>query len=87
MRNEDIEKGLRQFNYNLISKFTNLDQYIQQIDGGQHYRDRFNDGILKKFLNLLYPENRGKEIRNGFASKGCVNSCSFVIDIIKDIKL
>ena len=45
--NEDIKKGLRQFNYNLISKFTNLDQYIQQIDGGQHYRDRFNDGILK----------------------------------------
>ena len=42
-----ILKGLRQFNYNLISKFTNLDQYIQQIDGGQHYRDRFNDGILK----------------------------------------
>ena len=75
--NEDIEKGLRQFNYNLISKFTNVDHYIQQIDGGQHYRDRFNDGILRKFLNLLYPENRGKKLGISFASKGCVNKCTF----------
>ncbi|OGW31426.1 MAG: hypothetical protein A2X54_03215 [Nitrospirae bacterium GWF2_44_13] len=85
--NEDIEKGLRQFNYNLISKFTNLDQYIQQIDGGQHYRDRFNAGILKKFLSLLYPENRGKKLGIVFASKGCVNRCSFCHRYYKGYKV
>jgi len=84
---EDVEKGLRQFNYSLISRFTDLDHYIQKIDSAQHYRDRFDVGGFKKFLNLFYPENRGKKLATVFASKGCVNKCAFCHRYYKGYKV
>ena len=97
---EDYHNGMRQFNYKLISEFTSLDNYIHRIDG-QHFKDRLINSNLNDFLNLLYHDNRNKNMTSVFASKGCVNKCSFchrffkgyrinvadeVIDYIENIK-
>ncbi len=97
---ENIEKGLKQCNYKLMSKFTSLDNYIHPVDG-QYFRVRLINSGINSFLNQCYPDNLKKNMATVFASKGCVNRCTFchrfykgykvidsdeVIDYIEDIK-
>jgi radical SAM superfamily enzyme YgiQ (UPF0313 family) len=73
---EDFHNGMRQFNYKLISRFTSLENYIHKIDG-QYFEVRLINSDMSDFLNLIYQNNRNKNMATVFASKGCVNKCSF----------
>ncbi len=73
---EDTQKGLRQFNYKIMSKFTSLDNYIHRVDG-QYFRIRISSSKMEDFLKLLYTDNLNKNLAAVFASKGCVNRCTF----------
>ncbi|MBU2529935.1 MAG: B12-binding domain-containing radical SAM protein [Elusimicrobia bacterium] len=73
---EILPDKIKQINYELISKFTNLGHYMQRIDG-QQYKNRINKHEIKKFFNLFHTNNPGKKIANVQASKGCVGKCTF----------
>ncbi|MBI4656285.1 MAG: radical SAM protein [Elusimicrobia bacterium] len=73
---EDTQKGLRQFNYKIMSKFTSLDNYIHGVDG-QYFKIRLGNSNIKHFLKLLYHDNIHKNLATVFASKGCVGRCTF----------
>lgn len=73
---ENKQKGLRQFNCKIMSKFTSLDNYIHRIDG-QYFKIRLGNSNIKHFLKLLYPNNIHKNLATVFASKGCVGRCTF----------
>ena len=51
---------LRQFNYKLMSKFTNLDNYMHKVADQSGNNGRMRAQSLNEFLNLLYPDNRNK---------------------------
>ena len=56
-RKKNTQNALRQFNYTLMSKFTNLDNYVHKV------ADRYagmRAPSVNEFLNLLYPDNRNK---------------------------
>jgi len=74
--NEDLRKGLKQFNYKMMSRFTSLDNYIHRIDG-QYFKIRLGNSDINNFLKLLYPDNLHKNLATVFSSKGCVNRCTF----------
>lgn len=83
----DTENSLRQFNYRLLSKFTNLDHYIYKADG-QYFRMRLSDSSkLKYIVSLLYRHNRTKKLASVFASKGCVGNCTFCHRFFKGYKV
>lgn len=73
---EDMSKGLKQFNYKMMSRFTNLDNYIHRVDG-QYFKIRLGNSNIKHFLKLLYRNNIHKNLATVFSSKGCVNRCTF----------
>lgn len=73
---EDMQKGLKQFNHKMMSRFTNIDNYIHRVDG-QYFKIRLGNSNIKDFLNLLYPNNMHKNLATVFSSKGCVNRCTF----------
>jgi radical SAM superfamily enzyme YgiQ (UPF0313 family) len=73
----DMENSLRQFNYKLLSRFTNLGHYIHRVDG-QYFQMRLSDSSkINYIVSLLYPHNRDKNMASVFASKGCVGKCTF----------
>ncbi len=65
-----------QFNYSMMEKFTPLDNYIHPV-GGQYFRVRLINSDIKGLFSLLKPENIDKNLATAFASKGCVNRCTF----------
>lgn len=73
---EDKIAGSRQINWELLEKHSDINQYIHPING-QYFRIRLAHSRMDDFLNLLYPENRDKNLTTMFASKGCVNHCTF----------
>lgn len=70
------EPPIRQLNYDLLSKFTDVRHFIHEITG-QHYRDRINRDEIDTFLALLRKENLARQAATVFASKGCVGKCTF----------
>lgn len=83
---EESANRLAQMNYDLISKFTNIDQYMQKIDG-QFYKNRINKYEISNFFNLLYTHNLNKRVLNVCASKGCVGRCTFCHRFFKGYKV
>lgn len=81
---ENTQNAFRQFNYTLMSKFTNLDNYVHKV------ADRYagmRAQSVNEFLNLLYPDNRNKNQGAVVASKGCVNKCTFCYRFFKGYKV
>ncbi|MBI4823977.1 MAG: radical SAM protein [Nitrospirae bacterium] len=74
--NDSRQNGLRQFNYKLMSGLFSLNNYIHKIDG-QYFRSRLINNRIEGFLDLLHPHNQHKNMAMVFASKGCINKCSF----------
>jgi radical SAM superfamily enzyme YgiQ (UPF0313 family) len=72
----DALNPVRQTNYELISKYTDLDYYLQDVTGG-FYSARMNRKDIRYFYGLFHPENLTKRIAKVYASKGCVNRCTF----------
>lgn len=73
---DDTAIEIRQMNYELISKFTNIEQYMQKIDGN-HYKNRINKYEINEFFKLFYTGSLNKRIANVVSSKGCVGKCTF----------
>ncbi|MBN1384048.1 MAG: radical SAM protein [Elusimicrobia bacterium] len=73
---DDTSAEIRQMNYDLISKFTNIKQYMQEING-PHYQNRINKYEINEFFRLFYSHNLNKRIANVVSSKGCVGKCTF----------
>jgi len=73
---ETREEPIRQINYELLSRFTDIGHYIHEVSG-PYYRDRFNPGEINDFFSLLNPDNLRKRLATVFASKGCVGRCTF----------
>ena len=67
---------LLQMNYELLKKFTNIDQYMQSVDG-QFYRGRINKNHIQKFFSGFLPGNVAKKMVSIFASQGCVGTCTY----------
>jgi len=83
----DTENSLRQFNYRLLSKFTNLDHYFHRADG-QYFRMRLSDSSkINYIVSLLHPHNQNKKLASVFASKGCVGNCTFCHRFFKGYKV
>lgn len=81
------ENALRQFNYKLISQFTNIDHYFQKMPG-QYFGMRISgDHNIKYFLDQLYPGNRDKRMATVFTSKGCVAKCTFCHRFLKGYRV
>ena len=72
----DALNPVRQTNYELISKYTDLDYYLQDVTGS-FYSARMNKTDIRFFHSLFHPENLTKRIAKVYASKGCVNRCTF----------
>lgn len=83
---KETTNAVRQMNYDLISKFTNIDQYMQPIDS-QFYRNRINKNEIKSFFSLFRSENLNKKIGQVCASKGCVGRCTFCHRFFKGYKV
>lgn len=83
---ENIAKGLKQFDYELAEKYTSLENYIHPVDG-QYFRVRLINSDFEEFMRLLKPENLGKKLATVFASKGCVNTCTFCHRFFKGYKV
>lgn len=77
--------NIGQINWELLAKFTNINHYMQKIEG-QYYTNRINRHEINNFLKLLYPQNTGKRIATLFASKGCVGKCTFCHRFFKGYK-
>ena len=73
---DESSNALKQMNYELISKHTNLEQYMQKIDG-QFYRNRINKYEIDNFFSSFYSDKLSKRIANICACKGCVGKCTF----------
>ena len=75
-----------QFNYSMMERFTPLDNYIHPV-GGQYFRVRLINSDIKGLFSLLKPENLDKNLATAFASKGCVNRCTFCHRFTKGYKV
>ncbi|MFQ5736962.1 MAG: B12-binding domain-containing radical SAM protein [Thermodesulfobacteriota bacterium] len=83
------EKGpssYNQFNYRLMERFTSLENYIHPVDG-QYFRVRLVNSDIKGLFDLFHPENLKKNLAMAFASKGCVNRCTFCHRFTKGYKV
>jgi len=80
------ENSLKQFNYKLISQFTDIDHYFQKLPG-QHFRMRISADKMQNFVAQLYPHNRNKRMATVFASKGCVSRCTFCSRFLKGYRV
>lgn len=67
---------VRQINYSLLARFTDLNHYIHGVEG-PYYRNRIDAEEIGDFYALLKPENLSRNIVTVFASKGCVGRCTF----------
>jgi len=76
---------VRQVNYDLLSKFTNISRYVQEVNG-QYYKARINPGDLNDFFSLFHKANLNKKMAALFASKGCVGRCTFCHRYFKGYK-
>ncbi|OGR81705.1 MAG: hypothetical protein A2X32_08190 [Elusimicrobia bacterium GWC2_64_44] len=77
---------VRQINYALLSKFTDLGHYIHGV-AGPYYRNRINPDEIGDFYGLLKQENLPKNLVTVFASKGCVGRCTFCHRYFKGYKV
>jgi radical SAM superfamily enzyme YgiQ (UPF0313 family) len=82
---QDSENALLEPNYDLLSKFTELRQYIRNIDD-EHYRNRLNKFEIDDFFKLFHEGNPKKKMLIAFASKGCVGRCTFCHRYFKGYK-
>jgi radical SAM superfamily enzyme YgiQ (UPF0313 family) len=73
---EQAPETIRQINYDLLAKFTDISHYIHKVDG-RYFRDRIGPGEIEDFFALLNPDNLKKNMATAFASKGCVGRCTF----------
>lgn len=76
---------IRQVNYELMAKFTDLNHYMQNVNG-QFYRIRINKHEMDGFFNLFYKHNLNKKMATVFASKGCVGGCTYCHRFFKGYK-
>lgn len=67
---------IRQVNFDLLSKFTDIWHYIHDV-GDQYYKDRIDGADIPGFFSLFRGDNLGKKMAAVFASKGCVGRCTF----------
>lgn len=67
---------VRQINYGLLARFTDLSHYIHGVDG-PYYRNRIDRAEADDFFALLKPANLRGNLVTVFASKGCVGRCTF----------
>ena len=72
----DALNKIRQINYDIVCKYSNPDYYLQKVMGG-FYSARMNEKDIRFFYSLLHPENLTKRMAKVYASKGCVNRCTF----------
>jgi len=77
---------VRQINYALLARFTDLGHYIHGV-AGPYYRNRINPDEIEDFFGLLRPENLSKNLVTVFASKGCVGRCTFCHRYFKGYKV
>jgi len=82
---EISDTEVRQINYDLLSSFTDIRQYIHEV-GGRFYKDRINPDGIKDFFSLFRPANLHKNSGTVFASKGCVGHCTFCHRYFKGYK-
>lgn len=83
---EHAPETVRQVNYGLLSRFTDIGHYIHQVDG-PYFRNRIGPGEIEDFFALLKPENLKKNMATVFASKGCVGRCTFCHRYFKGYKV
>lgn len=83
---EKAPSSYNQFNYSMMERFTPLDNYIHPVDG-QYFRVRLINSDIKGLFSLLKPENLDKNLATAFASKGCVNRCTFCHRFTKGYKV
>lgn len=83
---EESANGLRQMNYDFISKFTNLEHYMPLVTG-QRFRRGINKYEIENFFSLFHPANIKKRMVNVYTSKGCVNKCTFCHRFFKGYKV
>jgi len=83
---EKSPSSYNQFNYSMMERFTPLENYIHPV-GGQYFRVRLINSDIKGLFSLLKPENLGKNLATAFASKGCVNRCTFCHRFTKGYKV
>jgi len=72
----DSLNPVRQTNYEIVAKHTDLDYYLQPVTGS-FYSMRMNKADMRFFLSLFHPENLTRRMAKVYASKGCVNRCTF----------
>jgi len=73
---ESAGKGLGQMNYDLMSKFTNVERFFPHVTEGP-FKNWINKYEVGDFYGWLFPGNIHKRIASVFASKGCVGRCTF----------
>lgn len=73
---EHTPENVRQINYDLLARHTDIRHYIHAVDG-PYFRNRIGPGEIDDFFSLLRPENLKKNMTTVFASKGCVGRCTF----------
>lgn len=83
---ETHPEPVRQINYDILGKFTDLGHYIHGVEG-PYYRNRIERGEIEDFYALLKPGNLGKNVVTVFASKGCVGRCTFCHRYYKGYKV
>ncbi|MDD5688009.1 MAG: radical SAM protein [Elusimicrobia bacterium] len=83
---EESANGMRQMNYDLISKYTNIEHYMPLVNG-ERFRRGINKYEIESFFSLFHPDNVKKKIANVSTSKGCVNKCTFCHRFFKGYKV
>jgi len=73
---ETCVEAVRQINYGLLARFTDIRHYIHEVDGN-YFRNRIGPGEIDNFFALFKPGNLKKNMATVFASKGCVGRCTF----------
>ncbi len=54
-------EAVRQINYGLLAKFTDIRHYIHEVDGN-YFRNRIGPGEINDFFGLFKPENLKKAL-------------------------
>jgi len=72
----DCLNEVRQTNYEILAEHTDPEHYLQLI-AGEFHTARMAEKDLRYFYSTLFPENRAKRMATVYASKGCVNRCTF----------
>lgn len=70
------KREVRQINYDLVTRFSRIDHYLEPIMG-QKFRRGYNKTEMTAFYKYFHPENVHKRIGQVSASIGCVAKCTF----------